>query len=213
MQTHGLSLDEWLAQIETYSPQEIDLGLERVDALLRRLDLVLPETVLHVAGTNGKGSCVAMLDSLLRTTGARVGSYTSPHLLRYNERMRLGGVAATDAQIISAFERIESVRGDVPLVIAVVGLVRADHDEEHVGHLGRDALGDPNEGVEAAHGLEAAGHVGDDLDVVGDGLVADPPRDRSWLPQRGVDAVVDDGKPIANRLRELVALPLRGRVR
>ena len=55
MRIHGLSLDEWLAKIETYSPQEIDLGLERVETLLQRLDLVLPETVFHVAGTNGKG--------------------------------------------------------------------------------------------------------------------------------------------------------------
>ena len=125
MRTHGLSLDEWLAQIETYSPQEIDLGLERVDTLLQRLDLVLPETVFHVAGTNGKGSSAAMLDALLRSIGARVGCYTSPHLLRYNERIRLDGAEATDAQIVAAFELIESVRGDVPLTYFEFGTLAA----------------------------------------------------------------------------------------
>ena len=125
MHTHGLPLDKWLTQIEAYTPQEINLGLERVDALLQRVDFVLPETVFHVAGTNGKGSSVAMLDSLLRTTGARVGSYTSPHILRYNERISLGGIAATDAKIIAAFELIESVRDDVPLTYFEFGTLAA----------------------------------------------------------------------------------------
>ncbi len=178
MQSHGLSLDEWLAQIETYSPQEIDLGLERVDALLRRLDLVLPETVLHVAGTNGKGSSVAMLDSLLRTTGARVGSYTSPHLLRYNERMCLGGVAATDAQIISAFERIDSVRGDVPLtyfefgtLAAMLVFARADIEIAvlEVGMGGRlDAVNaiEPTAGLITNISLDHCAWLGDDIEAV-----------------------------------------------
>ena len=178
MQSHGLSLDEWLAQIETYSPQEIDLGLERVDALLRRLDLVLPETVLHVAGTNGKGSSVAMLDSLLRTTGARVGSYTSPHLLSYNERMCLGGVAATDAQIISAFERVESVRGDVPLtyfefgtLAAMLVFVRADIEIAvlEVGMGGRlDAVNaiEPTAGLITNVSLDHCAWLGDDIEAV-----------------------------------------------
>ena len=178
MQSHGLSLDEWLAQIETYSPQEIDLGLERVDALLRRLDLVLPETVLHVAGTNGKGSSVAMLDSLLRTTGARVGCYTSPHLLSYNERICLGGVAATDAQIISAFERVESVRGDVPLtyfefgtLAAMLVFVRADIEIAvlEVGMGGRlDAVNaiEPTAGLITNVSLDHCAWLGDDIEAV-----------------------------------------------
>ena len=89
MGTDGMPLDEWLTRIESYSPHEIDLGLERVEKLLHRLDLDLPGTVFNVAGTNGKGSSVAMLDSILRATGRKVGCYTSPHFLHYNERIHV----------------------------------------------------------------------------------------------------------------------------
>ena len=89
MQSSGLQLNEWLARLETFSAQEIDLGLERVELLLQRLNLALPKTIFHVAGTNGKGSSVAMLEALLLTTGHKVGCYTSPHLQRYNERIRV----------------------------------------------------------------------------------------------------------------------------
>jgi len=178
MHTHGLSLDEWLAQIETFSPQEIDLGLERVETLLRRLDLVVPETVFHVAGTNGKGSSAAMLDALLRTTGAKVGCYTSPHLLRYNERIRLGGVEATDAQIVAAFELIESVRGDVPLTYFEFGTlaamaVFAAADIEivvlEVGMGGRlDAVNaiEPTAGLITNVSLDHCAWLGDDIEAV-----------------------------------------------
>ncbi len=76
------TLADWLAKLENYSPVEIVLGLERVDSVLERLDLETIPTVLHVAGTNGKGSCVAMIESLLLGSGSRVGCYTSPHILR-----------------------------------------------------------------------------------------------------------------------------------
>ena len=79
MTSGGSPLSDWLARIETLSPRAIDMGLERVERVLSRLQLVLPPTVFHVAGTNGKGSCVAMLELLLRNSGTRVGSYTSPH--------------------------------------------------------------------------------------------------------------------------------------
>ena len=110
MPSGGMQLDEWLAQLETYSPQEIDLGLERVEILLQRLDLDLPRTVFHIAGTNGKGSSVALLEAMLRPTGKRIGCYTSPHLCRYNERMRVDGQDASDSEIIAAFEKVESLR-------------------------------------------------------------------------------------------------------
>jgi len=125
MQASGLPLHEWLAQLETYSPHEIDLGLERVDALLDRLQLQIPATVLHVAGTNGKGSSVAMLEALLRRSDARVGSYTSPHIQRYNERIRIDGQEASDAQIVAAFESIEALRGDLPLTYFEFGTLAA----------------------------------------------------------------------------------------
>ncbi len=120
-----MQLDEWLARLESYSPQEINLGLERVQILLQRLDLSLPETVFHVAGTNGKGSSVAMLEALLRLSGAKVGCYTSPHLQRYNERIRIDGVEASDTQIVSAFEAVEALRDSLPLTYFEFGTLAA----------------------------------------------------------------------------------------
>ena len=125
MGADGMPLDEWLTRIDNYSPKEIDLGLERVETLMQRLDLDLPETVINVAGTNGKGSSVAMLDSILRTTGRKVGCYTSPHFLHYNERIHVDGVAASDAQIIAAFELIESVRRNIALTYFEFGTLAA----------------------------------------------------------------------------------------
>ncbi|HLU06399.1 MAG TPA: folylpolyglutamate synthase/dihydrofolate synthase family protein [Woeseiaceae bacterium] len=119
------TLDDWLAWLETLSPREIDLGLERVLEVLGRLELRKPATVIHVAGTNGKGSCAAMLEALLRGAGARTGCYTSPHLLRYNERIRLNGVPADDAGIISALETVESVREGLPLTYFEFGTLAA----------------------------------------------------------------------------------------
>lgn len=118
-------LNDWLVRLETLSPWEIDLGLERVQCLLERLNLKQPATVFHIAGTNGKGSSVVMLESLLRTTGVCVGSYTSPHIIRYNERIRIDGVEASDAAIVAAFERIEAVRDDVPLTYFEFGTLAA----------------------------------------------------------------------------------------
>jgi dihydrofolate synthase/folylpolyglutamate synthase len=118
-------LAAWLTRLESLSSAEIVLGLERVEAVLGRLDLVLQDTVLHVAGTNGKGSSVAMLESLLESPEQRVGCYTSPHLCRYNERICVDGEAADDATIVRAFERIEAVRDGIPLTYFEFGTLAA----------------------------------------------------------------------------------------
>ncbi|MEO5344566.1 MAG: bifunctional folylpolyglutamate synthase/dihydrofolate synthase, partial [Gammaproteobacteria bacterium SHHR-1] len=84
--------NHWLNWLEGLHPKAIDLGLERVAEVWRRLALDLaPARVISVAGTNGKGSCVALLEAIYRAAGYRVGAYTSPHLLIYNERIRLEG--------------------------------------------------------------------------------------------------------------------------
>ena len=111
----GSPLSDWLSWLETLSPNEIDLGLERVQAVLDRLSLSIPEHVLLIAGTNGKGSSVAMADALLRAANFRVGAYTSPHINDYNERISIQGVYVDDAEIVAAFEKIEAVREDAPL--------------------------------------------------------------------------------------------------
>ncbi|MDH4127027.1 MAG: bifunctional folylpolyglutamate synthase/dihydrofolate synthase [Gammaproteobacteria bacterium] len=125
MRTKAWPLARWLALLETLSPQEIVLGLERVETMLQRLQLRMPETVFHVAGTNGKGSSVAMLEALLRTTGKRVGCYTSPHLRRYNERIRVDGLDASDAEITAAFADIEALRDGLPLTYFEFGTLAA----------------------------------------------------------------------------------------
>lgn len=110
------TLAQWLQHLETIHPREMELGLDRVSTVARQLGL-LPVTVpvVTVAGTNGKGSTVAMLESLLRESGASVGAFTSPHFLRFNERIRIDGEDATDAEIVAAFTAIEAARGDVTL--------------------------------------------------------------------------------------------------
>ncbi|NOX70812.1 MAG: bifunctional folylpolyglutamate synthase/dihydrofolate synthase [Gammaproteobacteria bacterium] len=118
-------LDEWLAWLETLSPHEIDLGLERVREVLARLNLAKAARVSIVAGTNGKGSSVAMLEALLASTGESVATYTSPHVHAFNERIRVNGQAVTDQEIVAAFERIETVRNGVALTYFEFGTLAA----------------------------------------------------------------------------------------
>ncbi|AQS50645.1 bifunctional folylpolyglutamate synthase/dihydrofolate synthase [Paenalcaligenes hominis] len=110
------SLTQWLSHLETLHPQEIDLGLDRIKAVAARLHVVdLPGVKIVVGGTNGKGSTCAMLEAILLAAGYKVGLYTSPHLLHYNERIRLNGVNADDALITRQFARIEAARGQISL--------------------------------------------------------------------------------------------------
>ena len=121
----GSPLSTWLTWLETLSPVEIDLGLERVRAVLDRLDVRRPRHVLLIGGTNGKGSSVAMADALLRAAGMKVGTYTSPHIVAYNERIAVAGKPVADAEIVAAFERIEAVRGDIRLTYFEYGTLAA----------------------------------------------------------------------------------------
>ncbi len=121
----GASLSDWLAWLETLHPDEIELGLDRVHAVLDRLKLARPVHVLLVGGTNGKGSSVAMAGALLQAVGFRVGCYTSPHVIAYNERIRVDGATATDEAIIEAFRAIESARDGIPLTYFEYGTLAA----------------------------------------------------------------------------------------
>jgi dihydrofolate synthase / folylpolyglutamate synthase len=120
------NLDEWLDWQSTLHPQEIELGLTRVSRVWNRLH---PDrfrgVVISVAGTNGKGSCVALLESIYRQAGYRVGSYTSPHLIRYNERIRLNGECASDGDLCRVFECIDQARDDIPLTYFEFGTLAA----------------------------------------------------------------------------------------
>ncbi|HSH48126.1 MAG TPA: bifunctional tetrahydrofolate synthase/dihydrofolate synthase [Halomonas sp.] len=108
-----LTLDAWLRWLESAHPTEIELGLERVAEVAGRMGLLesrLADRVISVAGTNGKGSTVAMLESLALAHGLSTATYTSPHLLRYNERLRLSGEEASDTALIEGFEAVEAAR-------------------------------------------------------------------------------------------------------
>ncbi|WP_428624862.1 bifunctional tetrahydrofolate synthase/dihydrofolate synthase [Sedimenticola sp.] len=120
------NLEDWLNWQNTLHPQEIELGLERVTAVWQRLQsqpLTCP--VITVAGTNGKGSCVAFLEAILRSASYRVGCYTSPHLVRYNERIVIDGEPVSDEQICAAFERVDQARGDATLTYFEFGTLAA----------------------------------------------------------------------------------------
>ncbi|MHB8564068.1 MAG: bifunctional tetrahydrofolate synthase/dihydrofolate synthase [Acidiferrobacteraceae bacterium] len=120
------SLDQWLSWLETLHPKEIALGLERVRVVQAKLGLMTPPfAMIVVGGTNGKGSTVAMLETMYHSAGYHVGAYSSPHLMRFNERIRIDGVDATDAEIVRAFEQVERGREDVPLTYFEFGTLAA----------------------------------------------------------------------------------------
>ena len=110
------TVDEWLRWLETLHPKTIDLGLKRVRTVLNTLSLQEPSyRVIIIGGTNGKGSCVAFLESIYREAGFHVGSFTSPHLWRFNERLRFNGAEVADDTLIELFEIINEARGEVTL--------------------------------------------------------------------------------------------------
>ena len=110
------TLDEWLSYQQLLHPRSIDLGLERVRAVADRLGLLpLAGRSAIVGGTNGKGSTAALLAAMARAHGERVGLFTSPHLLRYHERIRVDDVEPDDAQLCAAFEQVEAARGEQSL--------------------------------------------------------------------------------------------------
>jgi folylpolyglutamate synthase/dihydrofolate synthase len=119
-------LKDWLDWQVTLHPAEIDLGLERVAGVLDRMGRGRPPfTVISVTGTNGKGSCVAMLEAVLSAAGYRVGSYTSPHLLRYNERIRVLNREVDDERLCQAFQRVDDARMGVTLTYFEFGTLAA----------------------------------------------------------------------------------------
>jgi dihydrofolate synthase / folylpolyglutamate synthase len=109
------SLDDWLAYIQTVHFRSIDMGLDRVEAVMRNLVPRPSFRVIAVAGTNGKGSCAVMLGSILAASGHRVGVYTSPHLVRFNERIRVDGAPVGDADLCQAFAHVDARRAGTPL--------------------------------------------------------------------------------------------------
>jgi len=121
------TLDGWLSWQEGLNPAEIDLGLERVSRVLQQAGYAdtFACPLITVAGTNGKGSVVACIESIALAHGCRTGTYTSPHLLKYNERIRINGVEVDDRSLCHAFERIDRARADVDLTYFEFGTLAA----------------------------------------------------------------------------------------
>lgn len=120
------TLADWLAYIEAQHPRAIDMGLDRVREVAARMRLGKPaRNVIAVGGTNGKGSTVAFIEAIARAAGWKTGAYTSPHLLAYNERVRIDGADAGDADLVRAFEAVEAARGATPLTYFEYGTLAA----------------------------------------------------------------------------------------
>ena len=114
--TKLLTVGDWLQWLETLHPKKIDLSLDRVKTVIKTLSLTnLTCKIITVGGTNGKGSCVALLESIYREAGFQVGTYTSPHLWRFNERIRFNAVDVSDEKLIDLFVAINNARGNITL--------------------------------------------------------------------------------------------------
>lgn len=174
------SLTDWLAWQETLHPTAIDLGLERVRATLQALNWRRPACpVITVAGTNGKGSTVALLASMLGAAGYRVGTFTSPHVIRYNERITIAGQHASSTSLMQAFERIDTARQDATLTFFEFNTLAAlllfetaglDAIVLEVGMGGRlDAVNivDADVAIISSIGLDHCDWLGRDLDAIG----------------------------------------------
>jgi len=175
-----LSLDEWLELLESRHHKTIDLGLERCREVWRQMGSPQPASKLFsVAGTNGKGSTVAYLCAMLQGLGYSYGSYTTPHLLHYNERVQINGICATGEQLVAAFERVESARGNVSLTYFEFGTLAAidimsreqlDFAVLEVGLGGRlDAVNilDADCAVITPVGLDHQEYLGDNRETIG----------------------------------------------
>ncbi|MHA7878480.1 MAG: bifunctional tetrahydrofolate synthase/dihydrofolate synthase [Saccharospirillum sp.] len=179
-------LQDWLSWLEHLHSQEIDLGLDRLAEVAGRLSLPLTLAeradgpfVFTVAGTNGKGSTCAALQALAMEAGVRVGLYSSPHLVRFNERVLINGIEASDAQLVAAFRQVEAVRQGVSLtyfefttLAALVIFAQSDLAVWvlEVGLGGRlDAVNlvDADCAVVTTVGLDHQGFLGDTLEQIG----------------------------------------------
>lgn len=202
------SLDEWLAWLATLHPKQIDMSLDRVNGVLAALGIADPPyQVVTVAGTNGKGSCVALLESIYLKAGYRVGAFTSPHLIAFNERIRFAGADLDDQSLIGVFEKIETARGELTLsyfeASAVAAMLYfADAGAEvavlEVGMGGRlDATNamDADCALIVSIDLDHTDYLGPDRDVIG--------REKAGIVRPGRPVIVADGDPPKGLLDEI----------
>jgi dihydrofolate synthase/folylpolyglutamate synthase len=210
------TLADWLDYQQRVHPNAIELGLDRVREVWRRLGAPAPAPlVITVGGTNGKGSTVAFLEAMLAADHRRVGAYTSPHLLRYNERVRIAGRDADDAALVDAFVRIEAARGDIALTYFEYGTLAAlwlfahaalDVAILEVGLGGRlDAVNiiDADAAIVTTVDLDHQDWLGNDRDSIG--------REKAGIFRAGRPAIVGESTPPSTLIEQAqsVAADLR----
>jgi dihydrofolate synthase/folylpolyglutamate synthase len=193
------SLEYWLGYIERQHPKSIALGLERVSQVFSRMGSRIDCPVFTVGGTNGKGSTCAMLEAILRAAGYRTGLYTSPHLLRYNERVRIAGVEASDEALAEAFAAVEQARGEVALTyfefgtLAALRLFSRENIEAAVlevglgGRLDAVNIVDPDCAVLTSVGIDHVEHLGATREDIG--------REKAGIFRAGRPAIIAEPDP------------------
>ncbi|HWP12873.1 MAG TPA: bifunctional tetrahydrofolate synthase/dihydrofolate synthase [Ramlibacter sp.] len=204
------TLQDWLAHCENLQPKTIQMGLERVRAVAARMGLRFDCPVITVAGTNGKGSTCAMLEAIALQAGYRTGVYTSPHLVHFEERCRIGGRIAQALALLPHFERVEAARQDVSLTyfefttLAIMGLMAAsglDLAILEVGLGGRlDAVNvvDADCAVITSIALDHMEYLGPDRESIG--------REKAGILRTGKPAIVSDPVPPQSVLDRAVAI-------
>jgi dihydrofolate synthase / folylpolyglutamate synthase len=194
------SLDQWLAYQAQVHPQAIDLGLERLRVVLERLEWRQPTVpVITVAGTNGKGSVSAYCAAILGAAGYRVGTFTSPHLRDYRERILIHDRLAHAEELVATFENIEAARGSVPLTffefnalaaLLIFEAAKLDAWVLEIGMGGRlDAVNvvDPDVAVVTSIGLDHQDYLGDTLEAIA--------REKAGVFRAGKTAVIGGREP------------------
>ena len=193
------TLAEWLAHCERVHPKTIELTLDRIATVKARLGLALAVPVIVVAGTNGKGSTCAMLESIALAAGYRVGLHSKPHLVHFEERCRIGGASVDAALLVPHFEAVERARGDIPLtyfeftLLAIVSLFAAtplDLVILEVGLGGRlDAVNafDGDCAIVTSIDIDHSEYLGPDRESIG--------REKAGIFRSGKPAIVSDPLP------------------
>jgi dihydrofolate synthase/folylpolyglutamate synthase len=207
----GLTLDRWLAWFETVHPKRIDLRLDRFVAILDALGLRKPPyKVITVAGTNGKGSCVAMLESIYWHAGYDVGTFTSPHLWRFNERIRFNGADAGDAELVEVFEEAAAALGPVTLsyfeasLVAALAVFRRREPDVVVLEVGMGGRLDATNALDTdcalivSIDLDHREWLGETRDAIG--------REKAGIVRRGKPVVIGDRQVPASVLEHVAAV-------
>ena len=193
------SLDEWLTYLEQLHPNSIDMGLARVKQVAERLDLETSAIKIVVGGTNGKGSTCAMLEAILLAAGYKVGLYTSPHLIKFNERARINGKIVSDSDFVTEFARIEAARQGVSLtyfefttlaVLAMFNRAKLDVMVLEVGLGGRlDAVNivDADCSIVTSVDIDHVEWLGNTRDTIG--------KEKAHIYRSGKPAICSDPSP------------------